>query len=565
MSIMHRQSNYGIAVLTLLLIIIWGNQAGAETLTSSTFLGGSANEKGWPSNPSVIDPDGNIFIAGETSSFNLPTNEYSYDAVYGNGNDAFIAKLSPDLSQLLAITYLGGSGEDVIFDLAIDDDGNILAAGQTNSSDFPTTIGVYDESYNGSQDVFAAKLSPDLGSLLASTYIGGAGTDHVRSIIACQDGDIILSCFLASPNLYTSEGAISSEYQGGPFMATDYYLIKLDGDLSLCNAATYIGGPGEEYESRLIEAPDGSFYLSGTSSSTNLPISDGAFDNYCNGALDGYIAHIGVTLDTVLEATYMGGDADDWTYRAALADNGDIYITGHVSETYPTTPGCYDDSYNGGPAEDYADACLSRLSGDLSTLLASTFLGGSEWDWGLSIAIVDQKNIFLAGETKSTDFPVNSGAFDVSLGGDFDVFLVKFDSSLTVLQSATYIGGANTDRWPAVIARSLDSIYIIGSANSSDFPTTDNAYDTSYNRNGDCFISLFDYSWVCGDANWDTNINLIDILYLIDHLYNSPPGPGPNPPASGDANGDGNINLIDILYLIDYIYGAPSGPEPVCT
>jgi hypothetical protein len=110
----------------------------------------------------------------------------------------------------------------------------------------------------------------------------------------------------------------------------------------------------------------------------------------------------------------------------------------------------------------------------------------------------------------------------------------------------------------------LNSVYVIGSTNSAGFPTTALAYDTSYNRNGDCFISSFDYSWTCGDANSDTGINLIDILYLIDHLYNEPPGAEPNPRASGDVNGDGNINLIDILYLIDYIYGDPAGSDPVC-
>lgn len=72
------------------------------------------------------------------------------------------------------------------------------------------------------------------------------------------------------------------------------------------------------------------------------------------------------------------------------------------------------------------------------------------------------------------------------------------------------------------------------------------------------------YSFICGDVNSDTSLNLIDILYLIDHLYGSPPGPAPNPLQSGDVNSDGNINLIDILYLIDYLYGVPPGPNPTC-
>ncbi|UCD16743.1 MAG: S8 family serine peptidase [Candidatus Zixiibacteriota bacterium] len=75
---------------------------------------------------------------------------------------------------------------------------------------------------------------------------------------------------------------------------------------------------------------------------------------------------------------------------------------------------------------------------------------------------------------------------------------------------------------------------------------------------------LFVVEYTCGDANGDNSVNLLDILFLIDYLYNAPPGPSPDPPQAGDANGDGSINLLDILYLIDHLYGSPAGPEPIC-
>ena len=77
-------------------------------------------------------------------------------------------------------------------------------------------------------------------------------------------------------------------------------------------------------------------------------------------------------------------------------------------------------------------------------------------------------------------------------------------------------------------------------------------------------VSLPRAPYVCGDANGDESINLLDVLYLISNLYDSPPGPSPDPPEAGDANADESINLLDILYLVDYLYGSPQGPEPVC-
>ncbi|UCD17929.1 MAG: hypothetical protein JSV44_03215 [Candidatus Zixiibacteriota bacterium] len=71
-------------------------------------------------------------------------------------------------------------------------------------------------------------------------------------------------------------------------------------------------------------------------------------------------------------------------------------------------------------------------------------------------------------------------------------------------------------------------------------------------------------AYMCGDANDDESINLLDILYLIDYIYGDPIGPAPDPLDAGDPNADGNINLLDILYLIDNVYGEPAGPDPVC-
>ena len=166
-----------------------------------------------------------------------------------------------------------------------------------------------------------------------------------------------------------------------------------------------------------------------------------------------------------------------------------MYVTGLTSSSdFPTTAGAYDESYNGG---EY-DCVIAKLDGELTTLEASTFVGGSESDSGVSV-VIDDGYVYVTGRTGSSDFPTTAGAYDESYnGGDYDVFISRVDISLTTLDVSTFVGGSS-DESVGYIALDGSHVYVTGSTASSDFPTTLGAYDGSYNGGDyDVFISKLD-------------------------------------------------------------------------
>ena len=165
-----------------------------DPLLASTFLGGNGSDYGYSI---AIDSGGNIYLTGQTNSTTFPTTSGAYDNSRADSDgDAFVSKLNNDLSSLLASTYFGGNGRDCGYSIAIETNGNVYVAGETLSSDFPTTVGTYDTSFNGGSnngDVFVSKLDGDLTNLLASTYLGGDSDDSGRSIDINSAGDIYVA------------------------------------------------------------------------------------------------------------------------------------------------------------------------------------------------------------------------------------------------------------------------------------------------------------------------------------------------------------------------------------
>jgi hypothetical protein len=539
-----------------------GDNAGQSLTTcrlrAATYFGGSASEQGWPSTPSTIDADGNVLFAITTTSSNLASE--GFDLSYNGGGDVLIVKMNADLTQVLSATYLGGSASETPDAICVDDGGRVYVSGSTSSIDFPTTPGVYDITHSSAEDAFVAVLSVELDTLLASTLIGGSGSDMECATVISPDGSVFAAFRTTSTAMPTSPGAVQSSLNPG---GADFYIMRLNSSLTAALASTYFGGNGDEFRPRLVIDSDGDIYITGSTFSSNLPVSSAAYDTHnSDGSLDAFISHISKTLDAVLASTYVGGNGTDWSYAVMLGENEDVYITGHAHSNWPVTHGCFDSTYGGGPQEG-SETYLCRLSSDLTTLKASTYLGGSGWDWGVDLARDSQGYIYVVGETSSPDFPVTKGAYDSTCCNVREMFLAKFDSTMQTLHMSTFIGGLSDDRWPGVLAAANNCVYVIGYTESSNLLTTSGAYDASYNGGGDIYAVKFALNpFMCGDANSDGSVDISDVVCLIAYIFSG--GSAPEPLRAGDANCDSAVDISDVVYLIAYIFSGGSAPCKGC-
>ncbi|AMM42197.1 hypothetical protein HS1_002415 [Candidatus Desulfofervidus auxilii] len=398
-----------------------------SSLLASTFIGGSYSDYVYSI---AIDGDGNVYVTGGASP-GYPTTPGAYDESYNGSLDVFVSKLDSSLSNLLASTFIGGIFNDYGYSIALDGGGNVYITGGTQSSNYPTTSGAYDESHNGYDDVFVSKLDSSLSSLLASTFIGGIIGDYGYSIALDGGGNVYVTGYTSSSDYPTTSGAYDRSHNGRGYY--DVFVSKLDSSLSNLLASTFIGGIYHDCGHSIALDGGGNVYITGGTSSSNYPTTPGAYDESHNNG-DVFVSKLDSSLSNLLASTFIGGSSSDYGYSIALDGGGNVYVTGWTnSPDYPTTPGAYNESYNDTDYDnDYYDVFVSKLDSSLSNLLASTFIGGgSNSDYGYSIALDGGGNVYITGRTRSPDYPTTPGAYDESYNGGLDVFVSKLDSNLT--------------------------------------------------------------------------------------------------------------------------------------
>lgn len=537
-----------------------------KPLLASTYLGGSANEGAFREMSVALDAAGNVYVAGHTSSTDFPVTPGAHDETFNGNYDVFIAKFDGSLTNLLAATYLGGSG----FDggqrgapyLFIDKDGDLWIAGQTKSADFPVTSGVYDETHNGGYDLFIARMNSSLSTLLCSTFLGGSKLDNCSAMRQGPGGELFLSGYTRSDDFPTTSGAYSTSYSGSGTgtWGGDLFVSRFTPDLTQLEASTYIGGSNCEMDAAMVVDSAGDLYVTGTTASADFPATPGAYDTALNPGVggyrvDGFIFKMNEGLDSLLFSTFLGGSLDDWAYALILDGNGDVIITGHTSSTdFPVTPGAYDTSFNGLWGVDTGDDLfVSRLDPQLGTLHASTYIGGTLWDMGNSLAVDSGNNIIVAGQASSDDFPTTSGACSETYGGGSyawggEIVLARFDAQLEKLEASTFLGGSGQDGIGTVMIDGQGHLYVTGYTNSKDFPVTPGAYDETYNGSG--------YGKEVGDAyiaRIDPLLSGVSTLTAdADEIPASTGGPI-------DFSLDGGLENADRAYLI---VGGASGTTP---
>ncbi len=468
-----------------------------DPLLYSTYIGSSGGDSGYDM---ALGEDGSIYLAGVAGQTDFPVTAGSYDDT-GNGSDVFVMRLSPDGKTLEYSTFVGGTGQDGRSTVAmtVDDEGNIYVTGCTLSDDFPTTPGSFDDSYNGGRwgDAFLFKLSADGSKLIFSTYIGGSGNDYANDISLGPEGHIYLAGRTNSTDFPTTSGSFDEEHNGGSPGAfdDDAFLLKMKYDGSELVYSSYVGGRMNDYAYALCVDEEGNAYITGSTRAQSFPTTDGAYDEYYansqNYPSDAFVTKMNPEGTELVYSTFLGMSESDWGTTLVLDPDNRVHLSGSTSsEDFPTTPGCYDDSFSPGSSNLF----FAILSEDGSSLEYSSFFGGDDIDYTRKMIMATDGSIYLSGYAYSHDFPTTEGCFDDTLDDEVDGFLVRFSPGFGALEYSTLLGGSNQDIVSCLTLDQEGNLLVSGQTSSDDLPVTPGCLQDSYQGNQDAFLVKLDTS-----------------------------------------------------------------------
>jgi hypothetical protein len=394
--------------------------ADGSSLAYSTLLGGGTDDRG---HGIAVDPEGAAYVTGLADSAGYPTTPGAFDTTFGGGGgDAFVTKLDADGSSLAYSTLLGGAGYDRGNGIVLGAGGEAYLTGDTGSSNFPTTPGAFDTTFNGDvgeNDVFVAKLGVAGSSLAYSTLLGGRGYERGNSI-ALDQGVAYVTGDTTSKDFPTTSGAYDTTPNGRFW--ENVFVAKLDASGSSLAYSTYLGGRNSDLGLGIAVDPGGAAYVTGNTSSRDFPTTRRAFDTSYGGKTDAFVTGLGADGSSLRYSTLLGGRRIDEGNGIAVDAEGAAYVTGWAtSPNFPVTRRAYDTTLGGG-----GDAFVSRLGPNGSALTYSTFVGGrEEHDVGWGIALGQGGRAYVTGWTASSNFPTTRRAYDTTYDSGFDAFVTK--------------------------------------------------------------------------------------------------------------------------------------------
>ena len=306
--------------------------ADGATLVYATYLGGGGSESGFDI---AVDGAGNAYLTGYTRSTDFPTRNALQPEI-GNGGidgaDAFVAKLSADGATLVYSTYLGGSGSDVGYDIAVDGVGTAYVTGGTSNSDFPTRLALQPGFGGGYKDAFVAKLSVDGGTLVYSSYLGGNWDDEGTGIAVDGAGNAYLTGYTDSSDFPTRQ-ALQPD-RGG---ARDVFVAKVSADGATLLYTTYLGGRSSDFSTDIAVDGAGNAFVTGSTQSRDFRTHYALQPHHGGGNYDGFVAKLSADGAALVYATFLGGDGTESGSSIAVDGAGNAYVTGWTdSIDFPT-------------------------------------------------------------------------------------------------------------------------------------------------------------------------------------------------------------------------------------
>jgi hypothetical protein len=399
-------------------------------------------------------------------------------------NEVAFALGSYDRSRELVIdpalsyaTYLGGSGEDDAFAIAVDASGSAYVTGQTKSPNFPANPGTVSSS--GGFDAFVSKLNATATALDFTTLIGGSNGDDVGVGIALNATGAYIVGNTTSNNFPFT---VSIPPGGGQ----DLFVSQLDKTSGALLHTTKIGGTGTDIANAIAVDAAGNAYIGGETQSTDFPTVS-PIQSTNGGSDGGFVAKLNAAGVALAFSTYLGGSSGDLVAGIALDSVGtptNVFVAGvTASSDFPTTAGVFQTGSGGSD-----DGFVAAIKANGSALTYSTYLGGSGHDSALGIAVDSAGEAYVTGSTDSSNFPTVNAA-QSTFGGATDVFVTKLNATGSALLFSTYLGGTLDESGTGIALDSFGDPYVTGRTSSSNFPVGGSPFQGSLSGTSDAFIT----------------------------------------------------------------------------
>lgn len=459
--------------------------ASGDSLIYSTYIGGNGYDEGLGI---VRHPRGEVRVCGWTSSTDFPTVKPQQPAC-GGGFDAFMLSLSGNGDSLLYSSYFGGSGLDRANDIALDRAGSTFLVGYTTSSDFPT-LNAFQDTLSGSwMDAFVAGFNDSTKATIYSTYLGGSANDQGKGIAIDTGGNATI---VGTTN--STDFPLQNPKQDSLGGGTDVFVTKLHRDGAGLIFSTYHGGEDEDIGMAIALSADGNANITGETRSVDFPRIHALWNSCssCPAYSNAFVTRLNGTDGDLMFSTYLGSDPGDDIGSAVAVDvRGNIIIAGATDGDYFPVANPMQGSRASGK-----DAFVSALRSDGSAMLYSSYLGGGSDEEASAVSIAANGDSYVAGRTRSFDFPLANPEQNQFGGGGWDGFISR--------------------------------------------------------------IALELPAYPCGDFDGSNRIDITDLVYLIDYVFanGNPPLDG----CRGDVDCDGVTSLTDAVYMVSYIFGQGNPP-----
>lgn len=418
-----------------------------------------------------------FILTGTTVSFNFTKG-------YDKNSELIIDPI------LVFAASTGSTADNFGMTATYDSQGSLYAGGICFSQGYPTTLGVFDATYNGiSQsgrtDVTITKYDPTGTSLQYSTYLGGANsTEIVSSLVVNAQNELMLFGATGSNDFPVTTGAYDVTFNGGVFLSfaangteygngTDLYVTRFNSAGTSLLASTYVGGTqndganqsnilaynyGDYYRGEIQVDNVGNCYIASCSYSSDFPTTTGCPQPIAGGGLDGVVFKMTPGLTALTWSTYVGGMADDGCYALTIDNLLNVYTTGGTASTnFPVTSGTLDTTYNGG----ITDGFITKIKSDGSEIMNSTFVGTTAYDQSFLIQFDKNFNLYIIGQSEGV-MPVSAGVYS---NPNSKQFIWKIDSTLSTKLFTTIFGNGNGQvniSPSAFLVDGCDNIYVCG-------------------------------------------------------------------------------------------------------